>query len=52
MIAASAAGDTLGRLVRSEGGCSVRTLATMACELGPVNGGSPASISKVIAPSA
>ena len=51
-IAASAAGGTLGRLARSGGGCSVRTLATMACELGPVNGGSPASISYVIAPSA
>ena len=51
-IAASAAGGTLGRLARSGGGCSVRTLATMAWELGPVNGGSPASISNVIAPSA
>ena len=30
---------------RSGGGCSVSTLATMAWELGPVNGGSPVSIS-------
>ena len=44
-IALSAAGETVGRLALSAGGCSVRTLATMACELGPVKGGSPASIS-------
>jgi len=44
-IAASTAGGTVGRLGRSGGGCSVSTLATIACELGPVNGGSPASIS-------
>ena len=45
MIAASAAGGTVGRLGRSGGGCSVSTLATIAWELGPVKGGSPASIS-------
>ena len=44
-IAASMAADTVGRLVRSGGACSVSTLATMAWELGPVKGGSPASIS-------
>ena len=44
-IAASAAGGTVGRLGRSIGTGSVSTLATIAWELGPVNGGSPASIS-------
>jgi hypothetical protein len=44
-MAASAWGVTVGRLGRSAGGCSVSTLATIAWELGPVNGGSPASIS-------
>ena len=43
--ASSTAGGTVGRLGRSGGGCSVSTFATIACELGPVNGGSPASIS-------
>ena len=42
---AASRGGTVGRLGRSGGGCSVSTLATIACELGPVNGGSPASIS-------
>ena len=51
-IAASTPGDTVGRLGRSAGTCSVSTFATIACELGPVNGGSPASISYAMAPSA
>ena len=44
------AASTAGRYASAawdgaRGGCSVSTFATIACELGPVNGGSPASIS-------
>ena len=39
------AGLTVGRLAAAAAAVSVSTFATMACELGPVKGGSPASIS-------
>jgi hypothetical protein len=43
--AASTAGGTVGRCSASGRGASVITRATIACTVGPVNGGSPASIS-------
>jgi hypothetical protein len=43
--AASIAGDTVFRCRVGGGGSSVRTLAMIACAEGPVNGGSPTSIS-------
>ena len=44
-MASSTAGGTVGRTARTLGGGSVSRLATMAWAVGPVNGGSPASIS-------
>jgi hypothetical protein len=43
----------LARLLGSSGrGSSVTTFATIDCAVGPVNGGSPTSISYVVAPRA
>ena len=44
-MASSTAGGTAGRAARTLGGGSVSRLITMAWAVGPVNGGSPASIS-------
>src|SRR5688572_10775786 len=44
-IAASTAAGTVGRVAVTGAGMVFITLATIACALGPVNGGSPASIS-------
>ena len=43
---------TVERFCRSDGGASVSTRATMAWAVGPVKGGSPASISYTTQPSA
>ena len=43
--AASTAGGMLRRCAVSPAGSAVITLATMACAVGPLNGGSPTSIS-------
>ncbi len=43
--ASSTAGGTLRRWAMRPAGSAVITLATMACAVGPVNGGSPTSIS-------
>ena len=43
--AASTAGGTLRRSSQGGRGSSVSTLETIACGVGPVNGGSPSSIS-------
>ena len=51
-IAASTCGGTESRARESGVGYSVITFATIACAVGPVNGGSPASISYVTAPNA
>ena len=48
----STSGGTVSRRVCSGAGRSVSTFATMACALEPVKGGSPASISYVMAPNA
>ena len=50
--AASTCGGTVFRCSVSERGSSVITRAMMACAVGPVNGGSPASISYSTQPSA
>ena len=52
MTAASTCAGTVSRVVRIGVGLSVSTLATMACTVLPVKGGSPVSISYVTAPSA
>ena len=44
-IARSTAGDTVSRTVRSGGTGELSRLAMIAWAVGPVNGGSPASIS-------
>ena len=44
-IAWSTASGTLGRIRRTLGTGSISRLAMIACAVGPVNGGSPASIS-------
>ncbi len=51
-IAASTYGGTVCRCPVTERGWSVMTRATMACAVGPVNGGSPVSISYSTQPSA
>ena len=43
--ASSSAGEMVRRCGMSRRGCSVIIRATIACEVGPVNGGSPTSIS-------
>ena len=43
--ASSTSGGTVSRRLRIGAGLSVITLATMACAVGPVKGGSPSSIS-------
>ena len=48
----STCGGTVSRTARGGVGRSVITLATMACTVEPVNGGSPVSISYSTAPSA
>jgi hypothetical protein len=52
ITAASTCAGTVSRVVRIGVGLSVSTLATIACTVLPVNGGSPVSISYVTAPSA
>src|SRR6185437_14473721 len=50
--ARSTAAGTVCRTLRGAAGSAVITLATIACAVGPVNGGSPTSISYVVAPNA
>ena len=45
VIAASTCEGTVARVERAERGASVNTRATIACAVGPLNGGSPVSIS-------
>ena len=44
-IASSMVGATVGRIRRTLGAGSLKRRAMTACAVGPVNGGSPASIS-------
>jgi hypothetical protein len=50
-IACSTASGTLGRARRTRGTSPLSRRAITACAVGPVNGGSPASISYSTAPS-